>query len=65
MSSNSYQPTGRGGLSTPPSKKESPFLADKWDGLNHSPSLDSAPNTSILDAIMVPERARPGEGKKD
>ena len=60
MSSESHQPTGPGGLSTPPSKKESP-----WDGLNHSPSLDSAPNTSILDAITVPERARPGEGKKD
>jgi hypothetical protein len=39
--------------------------SDKWDGLNHSRSLDSAPNTSMLDVSFQATHRGAGKAKKD
>ena len=55
-----------GGAGALPTQQEKLLSeCDKWEGLNHSPSLDSAPNSSMLGMDLQATRGVSEEAKKD
>ncbi len=55
-----------GGAGAPPTQQKKLLSeCDRWEGMNHSPSLDSAPNSSMRGMDLLVARGVSEEAKKD